>query len=68
MRIKYRGEEVEVEYSSYGKYIPATHWNPAEHPEYYIENVEYQGVSIFNILSENDLEEILESLIAELEY
>lgn len=68
MRVKYRGEEIEVTYHSYGVYSPATHYEPAEYPDIYIEDVEYQGVSIFNILSDNDIEEILESLISELEY
>lgn len=66
--IKYRGESIEVEYSEYGSYQPSTHWQPAEYPEYVIDDVFYQGVSILNILNENDLEEISESLIAELEY
>ena len=68
MIVKYRGDEVEVTYETYGSYLPATRWQPEEHPEYYITDVEYQGVSIFNILSDNDIEEILESLIAEIEY
>ncbi len=68
MRVKYRGEEIEVTYHSYGVYSPATRFQPAEYPDIYIEDVEYQGVSIFNILSDNDIEEILESLIVEIEY
>ena len=67
MRVKYRGEEIEVTYHSYGVYSQATRFQPAEYPDIYIEDVEYQGVSIFNILSDNDIEEILESLISELE-
>jgi hypothetical protein len=66
-RLKYRGEEIEVEFSIYGEYIPQTRWQPAEYPEYNIEDVFYNGTSIFAILSENDLEEINENLIAELE-
>lgn len=68
MRVKYRGEEIEVTYHSYGVYSPATRFHPAEYPDIFIEDVEYQGVSIFNILSDNDIEEILDSLIAEIEY
>lgn len=68
MRVKYRGDEVEVTYETYGFYSPATHYQPAEYPDIYINDVEYQGVSIFKILSDIDIEEILESLIAELEY
>lgn len=68
MRVKYRGEEVEVTYHSYGVYCAATRFEPAEYPDIYIEDVEYQGVSIFNILSDNDKEEILESLIDKMEY
>lgn len=68
MKVKYRGDEVEVTYHSYGVYSPATHYEPAEYPDVYIEDVEYQGVSIYNILGEIELEEIKESLIYELEY
>ena len=68
MRVKYRGDEVEVTYESYGTYYPATRCRPAEYPDIYINDVEYQGVSIYNILSDNDIEEILESLIASIEY
>ncbi len=67
MRVKYRGDEVEVTYETYGSYSPATRFQPAEYPDIFIEDVEYQGVSIFKILSDNDIEEILESLISELE-
>lgn len=68
MKVRYRGEEVEVTYQSYGVYCAATRFQPAEYPDIFIEDVEYQGVSIFNILSDNDIEEILESLISEIEY
>lgn len=68
MKVKYRGDEVEVTYETYGFYSPATRFQPAEYPDIFIEDVEYQGVSIFKILSDNDIEEILESLIADIEY
>ena len=66
--VKYRGEYIEVDYSVYGEHIPQTHWQPAEYPDYTVEDVFYHGTSIFAILNENDLDEISESLIATLEY
>jgi len=66
--VKYRNEIVEVEFSIEGEYIPQTHWQPAEYPDYIIEDVFYNGTSIFNILNEDDLEEIHDKLIAKLEY
>ena len=66
--VKYRGEYIEVDYSVYGGYIPQTHWQPAEYPDYIIEDVFYRGTSILAILSESDLDEINENLIDVLEY
>ena len=66
--VTYRSEVVEVDFRVEGEYIPQTHWQPAEYPEYIIEDVFYNGISILAILSESDLEEIYESLIAKLEY
>lgn len=61
-RLKYRGEEIEVEYSSYGHYTMATYDNPAEYPEHFIEAVNYGGVDILPILSQEDQDEIYELL------
>lgn len=66
--VTYRSEVVEVDFRIEGEYIPQTHWQPAEYPDYIIEDVFYNGTSIFNILNEDDLEEIHDKLIAKLEY
>ena len=62
-RIKYREEEVEVEYSLYGTYIPATYENPEEYPDVIIDAVYYNEVNILPLLSYEDQEEISETLI-----
>ena len=61
--IKYREEEVEVEYNLYGTYIPATREYPEEYPDAIVEAVYYNGVNILPILSYEDQEEISENLI-----
>lgn len=61
--IKYREEEVEVEYNLYGTYIPATREYPEEYPDAIVEAVYYNGVNILPILSYEDQEEINETLI-----
>jgi hypothetical protein len=61
--IKYRGEEVDVEYNLYGTYIPATRENPEEYPDAIIDAVYYNSVNILPILSYEDQEEISETLI-----
>ena len=61
-RIKYREEEVEVEYNLYGTYIPATRECPEEYPDFEIDAVYYNGVDILPILSYEDQEEIDELL------
>lgn len=63
-RITYRnGEEVEIKYNLYGKYIPAMYDTPAEYPDVLIEAVYYKEVNILPILSYGDQEEINELLI-----
>lgn len=66
--VTYRSEVVEVDFCVEGEYRSQTHWQPAEYPDYIIEDVFYNGTSIFNILNEDDLEEIHDKLIAKLEY
>jgi hypothetical protein len=66
MKIKFRGEEVEVLYYKYGKYIPPTRENPAEYPDIDITKIIYKEVDIGPILSDTDLELIYEILIEKL--
>jgi len=61
-RLKYRGEEIEVEYSTVGHYVMATYDNPPEYPDHFIDAVNYGGVDILPILSESDQDEIYELL------
>jgi hypothetical protein len=61
--LKYRDEEIEVGYTTYGRYIPATHDNPPEYPDHFVETVYYKDVDIFPILSYEDKDEINELLI-----
>jgi hypothetical protein len=61
-RLKYRGEEIEVEYNTVGTYIMATYDNPAEYPDTIIDAVYYNEVDILPILSERDQDEIYELL------
>ena len=60
--LKYRFEEIEVEYNTVGDYVPATYEQPAEWPETIIDAVYYKDVDIYPILSESDLDEIYELL------
>jgi hypothetical protein len=62
-QLKYRGEEIEVEYSIEGEYIMATYDNPPEYPEHFIDAVNYGGVDILPILSESDQDDIYDLLI-----
>ena len=66
MTLKYREAEIEVGYTTYGKYIPATRDNPEEYPDHFVETVYYKDVDIFPILSYEDKNEINELLISEL--
>ena len=61
-RLKYRGEEIEVEYNTVGAYMAATYDNPVEYPEAIIDAVYYNDVDILPILSESDQDEIYELL------
>jgi hypothetical protein len=61
-RLKYRSEEIEVEYNTVGTYVMATYDNPAEYPDFEIDAVYYNGVDILPILSYEDQEEINELL------
>jgi hypothetical protein len=61
--LKYREAEVEIKYDTYGKYIPATQYDPPEYPDVEIYAVFYEGVDILPILSYKDQDEIYETLI-----
>lgn len=61
-RLKYRSEEIEVEYNKIGEYIAQTYDSPAEYPDFEIDAVYYNGVDILPILSYEDQEEINELL------
>jgi hypothetical protein len=61
-RLKYRGEEIEIEYNTVGDYVMATYDNPPEYPDTFIEAVYYGDVNILPILSERDQDEIYELL------
>lgn len=62
-RIKYRDEEIEVEYNLYGDYYAATNDNQEEYPDVIIDAVYYNEVNILPLLSYEDQEEISETLI-----
>jgi hypothetical protein len=61
-RLKYRGEDIEVEYNTVGHYVMATYDNPPEYPDIFIDAVYYGDVNILPILNENDQDEIYELL------
>jgi hypothetical protein len=62
-QLKYRFENIEVQYNTYGHYSPATHYEPPEYPEHVFEAIYYKEVDILPILSEKDQEEIYELLL-----
>ena len=62
-RIKYRDEEIEVEYNLYGDYFAATSDSQEEYPDVIIDAVYYNEVNILPLLSYEDQEEISENLI-----
>lgn len=66
MKIQFRGEEIEVVYDTYGKYIAPTKENPAEYPDVNITEIYYKGVDIMEILGEVDIDLIYELLIDEI--
>ena len=67
MNVKFRGEELEIEYDVYGHYSPATYEYPAEYPEIIVNAIYYNGVDIYNVLDEDDIDtianEVLEQII-----
>lgn len=66
MLIKFRDEELEIEYNKIGDYIPSSCTSVGEYPEIEIEAV-YLGVcDIMRILRIEDLEEIKEIIIYQL--
>jgi hypothetical protein len=66
MNLEYRGELIEVDVKQYGEYTPATRWQPEEYPDYELRAVYYKDVDIINILSETDIDEIMEIFLNEL--
>ena len=62
-RIKYRDEEIEVEYNLYGDYFAATRDSQEEYPDVIIDAVYYNKVNILPLLNYEDQEEISETLI-----
>ena len=62
-RIKYRDEEIEVEYNLYCDYFAATSDSQEEYPDVIIDAVYYNEVNILPLLSYEDQEEISETLI-----
>lgn len=61
-RLKYKGEEIDVEYDTVGDYVPATYDQPAEWPETIINAVYYNDVDIYSILHHEDLDYVYELL------
>lgn len=66
MNVKFRGEELEIEYDVYGHYSPATLEYPAEYPDVIINAVYYKGVDIYNILTESDIDDITNEIAEQL--
>lgn len=62
MIVKYRGEEIDVEYDVIGDYRMATYENPAEHPDIVITAINYKDVDIMPILSEEEIDLIYEEV------
>ena len=54
--------EVEISYEVYGKYLPATHFEPAEYPELEISSIKRviagQEIDISEMFTENEHEKI----------
>ena len=66
MRLQFRGEDIEVMYDEYGKYIAPTRENPPEYPDVHITEVLYKDVDIMPILVDVDMDLIYELLIDKL--
>lgn len=66
MIVKFRGEEIEVEYNLVGDYIAPSYEDRGEYPEVYIEAVYYNDVDVIRILTDDDLEDITELILENL--
>lgn len=66
MNLKFRGEDIEVVYETYGQYFHATRETPEEYPDIYITEVLYKDVDIQPILTDDDMEEVYELLLENL--
>lgn len=62
MIVKYRGEEVDVEYDVICDYVPATYDSPAENPDIVITAINYKDVDIMPILNEEEIDLIYETI------
>ena len=60
--INYNGQtkllKLEIGYKTYGRYYPETRENPAEYPDVEIEEVFFEDVNIYEVLNEEQLDEI----------
>jgi hypothetical protein len=62
MIVNFRGEELDVEYDLIGDYRMATYDHPAENPDIIITSINYKGVDIMPILSEEEIDLIYEQV------
>lgn len=63
--VSYADVDFVLTYSAYGKYIPATYWEPADYPEIDLEKVCVEGSSqdIMELLDQMVVEKLYEILI-----
>lgn len=66
MLIRFRDEELEIEYNSVGDYIPSSCTSVGEYPEIELDAVYFGDCNIIPILRIEDLEEIKEIIIDQL--
>jgi DNA-binding Lrp family transcriptional regulator len=66
MLIRFRDEELEVEYNSIGDYIPSSCTSVGEYPEIELDAVYFGDCNIIPILRIEDIEEIKEIIIYQL--
>jgi hypothetical protein len=66
MLIRFRDEELEVEYNSIGDYIPSSCTSVGEYPEIEIDAIYFGVCNIKPILRIEDIEEIKEIIIYQL--
>lgn len=61
-KINYNGQTkmltLEIGYKTYGRYFPATRETPEEYPDVEIEEVFFEDVNIYEMLNEEQLDEI----------